>query len=151
MGIFWRSQNLPQPFTAGTWKVWWWRRLILTWLRSWLNAIQKLVFTAGQKLHADLYGATLTIYGKAIPCTSSKPRKGWVLANGKSPDTFVQSIKFFRSDVDPQLVDKTEKGVDVILKMTPDSPPLNLRLDAGGLMIDGMTFDFEAMDLNQHA
>ena len=86
-----------------------------------------------------------------IPCTSTKPRKGWILANGKSPDTFVESIKFFVCNIPAASFDDIEKGLDVTLQMSPDNEPIDLKLDDGGLTTDGLTFDFKAMDRNQHA
>lgn len=120
-----------------------------------MNALQKIIFSAGQKVHEDLYGATLTFptlpNAPVIPCTSSKPRKGWILQNGKSPDTFVESIKFFVANLSDDCFDNIEKGLNVTLQLSPDNEPILLKLDDGGLLPDGLTFDFKAMDLNQHA
>lgn len=120
-----------------------------------MNALQKIVFSAGQKVHEDLYEATLAFPSlpndPVIPCTSSKPRKGWILSNGKSPDTFVESIKFFACNLPAANFDDIEKGLEVTLQLSPDNEPIQLRLDEGGVLPDGLVFDFQAMDLNQRA
>lgn len=120
-----------------------------------MNALNKIVFTAGQKAHENLLGATLTFPTLpdviTIPCTSSKPRKGWILANGKSPETFVESIKFFVANIPEASFDYIEKGLEVTLLQSPDNEPIDLRLDDGGLTTDGLAFDFKAMDRNQRA
>ncbi len=104
-------------------------------------------------MHETLLGATLSFPrlpgAPVIPCTTSKPRKGWVLANGQSPDTFVQSIKFFVSNIPTENYDDIKKGLDVVLMVSPSSNPIKLKLDYGELTTDGQLFDFEAMDLNQ--
>lgn len=120
-----------------------------------MNEFQKLVFTAGQRSHEDLYGATLkfdNIAGQQnIPCTSSQPRKGWILANGQSPETYVFSIKFRRDLIEPANIGFIKKGLNITLSPGDGSTPLALKLDEGGLLPDAQTFDFAAMDRNQHA
>lgn len=102
-----------------------------------------------------MLGATLTFPtlpdSPVIPCTSTKPRKGWILQSGKSPDTFVESIKFLVCNIPSASFDDIEKGLDVTLQMSPDNEPIDLKLDDGGLTTDGLVFDFKAMDRNQSA
>lgn len=116
-----------------------------------MNAINQIIFTAGQKLHEQLYGAVITIHGNDIPCTSSRVINDWILMNGRSPKSFVESISFRKDQIPEDKIAATIKGLKFTLKLTPESAPMALMLYEGGLKPDGLTYDFHAVDANYTA
>lgn len=115
-----------------------------------MNDLQKLIVTAGQKVHEDLFGATLTIFGRTIPCSSTKIERDFDLVpGGQSPKTFVKAITFRR-----ELLAVTEfpkKGVRCELKLTADSDTITLQLWSGGPVAGDALYQFMAVDANYNA
>lgn len=117
-----------------------------------MNAIQKLVFTAGQKVHEDLFGATITIPGfcDAIPCTHSRIMTDFDLVpGGQSPKTFIETLCFRRDQLPDNAV--IHKGIKCSLDMGNGTPVLALQFWNGGIKTDSFTYDFMVTDANFHA
>jgi hypothetical protein len=115
-----------------------------------MNALQRLQAVAGQKIHEQMYGATLHIFDVDIPCTHTEIINDFELVpGGKSPTTFIMAITF-RAD---QIPDKftPSKGILCILTINADLDPLELQLWDGGLMPGGFIYIFRAVDKNYHA
>lgn len=116
-----------------------------------MDILTQDIFLAGLRSHVELFGATVQFnQGLPVPCTASKPKKGWILANGKSPRNFVESIKIERGLIHD---DFFQKGVSfkLIQSDATNVPILNLRWEEGGLTTDGLVWDFSAHDLNENA
>ena len=117
-----------------------------------MNALQQIVFTAGQKVHESLFGAMLTIpcFNVTVPCTHSRIMKDFDLVpGGQSPKSFIETINFRRELLTDG--DVPSKGVKCSLDMGNDVPILALQFWNGGLKPDGLTYDFMAVDENFHA
>ena len=117
-----------------------------------MNAIQKLVFTAGQKAHESLFGAKLTIPGfrADVPCTHSSIMTDFDLVpGGLSPKTYISTVCFRRDELPEGSI--PSKGIKCSLDMGNGTSVLALQFWNGGLMTDGMTYKFMVTDANYHA
>jgi hypothetical protein len=117
-----------------------------------LNAVQKLVFTAGQKAHESLFGAKITLSGfnVSIPCTHSKIMADFELVpGGQSPKTFIETLCFRRQVLPSGFI--PSKGKQFSLDMGNGVPFILLQFWNGGLKPDGFTYEFMAVDANYHA
>lgn len=117
-----------------------------------LNALNKIVFTAGQKVHELLFGAQLTIpaFQVTLPCTHSRIMTDFdLIPGGQSPKTFIETINF-RRELLPD-GDVPVKGLKFTLDMGNGVPILALQFWNGGLKTDGFTYDFMAVDANYNA
>lgn len=113
-----------------------------------MNAINRLVFSAGQKAHEQLYQASLNIHNTDIPCTSSRVITDWILMNGFSPKLYVDTVSFRKDQIPTDRVSSTRKGLKCTLTLTPETAPIPLQLWEGGLKSDGLTYEFHAVDAN---
>ena len=113
-----------------------------------MNALQKLQSTAGQKVHERLFGATLTIFGKEIPCAHSKLETDFDLVpGGRSPKTFIASLTF-RVELTGNSL--PQKGTACLLN-TAGGKPLALQLWSGGPVPGRGIYEFMAVDANYKA
>lgn len=117
-----------------------------------MNALQQIVFTAGQKVHESLFGAQLTIagFGVTIPCTHSRVMTDFDLVpGGLSPKTFIETLCFRRDELPDGNV--PAKGIKCSLDMGNGVPALALQFWSGGLKPCGYTYEFMCVDTNYHA
>lgn len=110
-----------------------------------MNALQALQMTAGQRVHEQLYGGLLTIFGHEIPCTHTELVADFELEAGQASTSVVETISF-RQELVPNSL--PEKGVKCVLKMGNGSPPIRLQLWHGGLMPGAFVYKFMAVDEN---
>jgi hypothetical protein len=115
-----------------------------------MNTLQQLVAVAGQQTVEQYYGATILFGGKIwIPCAATKVEKDFELEpGGRSPKSFVDTCTFLKTNIG-QVV--PAKGILCQLKQTPDSAAVALQFWNGGLLQDGITFQFMLVDANYKA
>ena len=115
-----------------------------------MDALQKLVATAGQTVMEDYYGAMLQFFGNTgIPCTASKLEKDFDLVpGGQSPKNFIETVTFLKERAGPTV---PRKGVMFSFKPTAEAPPVAMQFWNGGLLPDGLTYQFMAVDANYRA
>jgi hypothetical protein len=113
-----------------------------------MNALQALQMTAGQRVHEQLYEATLDIFDENIPCTHTEIVTDFELEAGKSVRTFIMALTFRLDVVFPAV---PEKGVRCTLHIKKEVTPLKLQLWDGGLMPGGFIYIFRAVDEDYRA
>jgi len=120
-----------------------------------VNALQKIVFQAGQKKHESLYDSTLTFpafgdAGVTVPCAHTEITKDFDLVpGGKSPKLFIENI-FFRAETLPA-GKVPDKGLFCNLDLGNGDAPIALQLWHGGLQPGGLIYKFMAVDKNYKA
>jgi len=115
-----------------------------------VDALQRIVFAAGQKVHEQLYGASLNLFDADIPCDCSEVVNDFeLIPGGKSPATYVQTLTFHADHLPDSRL--PAKGVRCTLLLNPEAAPLKMMLWHGGLLPDGFTYQFMAVDANYHA
>ncbi len=109
-----------------------------------MNALFKLQTTAGQKRHEEIYGAILKFSDATeIPCTHSEVAGGFDLnPGGLSPRLTIAHV-IFRAELAPFT---PQKGYRVSLKPANADSWIELKLDGGGLLSDGLNYSFAAVD-----
>jgi hypothetical protein len=115
-----------------------------------LNALQEIIFTAGQRVHERLYGAQMKFGGKTFPCDSTNVVKDFVLeAGGKSPKTFISTVSFLVENLPANTI--PVKGLKFQLQLNSGADWINLQFWHGGLLPENLTYEFMAVDENYNA
>jgi hypothetical protein len=118
-----------------------------------LNALQAIVFKAGQKTHESLYGASVSFLGQPdnpVPCSHSEIINDFeLIPGGKSPKLVIENL-FFRAETLPGGF-VPAKGILCTLNLGDGSTPVSLRLWHGGLQPGGFIYKFMAVDANYKA
>jgi hypothetical protein len=124
-----------------------------------MNALQKLQWQAGQKKQETLYGSLLTIFAgpdaadplaDPIPCTHTQVMGDFEFGPaGKSGTVAVETLIFRADQIGKNL---PEKGTLCSLRL-PNMPEdgsqdIALQLWSGGLLPDGLSYHFMAVDEN---
>lgn len=118
---------------------------------SCLNALQEIIFKAGQKLHEAIFEAQLTIPGfqVTVPVTHSAIVTDFdLMPGGFSPKLMIETMSFRRELLNG---DVPVKGIKCSLDMGNGAPLVPLQFWSGGLLTDGFTYKFMMVDANYNS
>src|SRR5689334_16172981 len=118
------------------------------WVLVFMNALYNLHQQAGQKAHEKYFGATMAIFqadainplADPIPCIHTHPRADFVFGPaGKSDTTAIESITFRADQCGGNF---PVKGTRFILYPANGAQPLEMQLWDGGLLPNGLIYQF---------
>lgn len=119
-----------------------------------MNALQLLQAKAGQIRQENFFGADMDIFGINIPCTHTHIMNDFDFGPaGESATTVVESIIFRRELCvdDAGNVLSPVKGVQFSLNPGNGAPSVALQLWQGGILPDGLNYQFMAVDADYRA
>ena len=119
-------------------------------------SLREMELAAGQVVAEQLDESTLTFSTlqdvPTIPCTHSPIIKDFVMENGQSSKTLIQSCQFRVSAIDGFATDaQLLKGLKCTLTTGIDRVEYPMQLWAGGLVSGGAVYQFALADANFHA
>ena len=104
-------------------------------------------FIGGGNPLATLTFTTITPQA-TVPVTHTKIDGSYIFASGKSSTTTVERCEFRASLIPSAMLCKIEKGLQCLLVVNPNIPPMAMQLWDGGLVEGGEIFRFMLVDAN---